>query len=144
MATNQDILSFLKAEKESRVKEKLEEKAAREKEREQDLAKISEMIKAGVKDEVQTALKPIEERLTEQEKVTEGLGGQIVELLSHFEAFKGQVKTSLEFPALPPSSGGTLADRVNGVVNRDEGGVHERAFGQIFGVEEVLELRVRQ
>ena len=62
-----------------------------------------------------------------------GAAREKVELLSHFEALKAEVKTCSEFPALTPSSGGTLADRVNGVVHRDEGGVHERALGHIDG-----------
>ena len=59
MPTNQDILAFLKAEKEQREKEKDEEKATRQRERQEDMAKLAEMIKDGVKEEVQSALKPL-------------------------------------------------------------------------------------
>ena len=109
MPTNQDILAFLKAEKEQREKEKDEEKATRQRERQEDMAKLAEMIKDGVKEEVQSALKPLEDRIEGQEKRTEGLSGQVVQLLEDMEALKSQVKVAKEFPALPQPTGGALA-----------------------------------
>ena len=76
MATNQDILSFPKAEQETRIREKEEEKEARSKERQEDMATISDMIKSGVKVEVQSAIQPVQDRLVLQEKITDGLGTQ--------------------------------------------------------------------
>ena len=111
MTSNQDILSFLKADKESREKEKEQERAIRLREREEDMSKISQMIKDGVKNEVQAALKPMEDRLSEQEKVTGDMGAQIGELLGEIEALKCEVKAAQEFPPLPKTSGlaGTAA-----------------------------------
>ena len=56
MATNQDIMAFLKAEKDSRLKEKEEERAIRMKERQEDMEKIKVLIKSGVKEEVNAAV----------------------------------------------------------------------------------------
>lgn len=109
MTTNQDILAFLKAEKEQREKEKEEEKATRQRERQEDMAKLADMIKDGVKEEVQSALKPLEDRIVGQEKRSEGLSGQVVQLLEDMEALKSQVKVAKEFPALPQPTGGALA-----------------------------------
>ena len=109
MPTNQDILAFLKAEKEQREKEKDEEKATRQRERQEDMAKLADMIKDGVKEEVQSALKPLEDRIVGQEKRSEGLSGQVVQLLEDMEALKSQVKVAKEFPALPQPTGGALA-----------------------------------
>ena len=59
MATNQDILAFLMAEKEARAKEKEEVKATRMKERTEDMEQIKHLIKSGVKEEVNAAIEPI-------------------------------------------------------------------------------------
>ena len=63
MATNQDILDFLKNEQEARNREKDEEKEARSKERQEDMAQISDMIRNGVKEEVKNAIQPVEDRM---------------------------------------------------------------------------------
>ena len=63
MATNQDILSFLKNSQEARNREKDEEKEARSKERQEDMAQISDMIRNGVKEEVKNAIQPVEDRM---------------------------------------------------------------------------------
>ena len=47
MTTNQDILPFLRVDKESRDKEKEQEKQSRAKERDEDMAKIADMIRSG-------------------------------------------------------------------------------------------------
>ena len=109
MTTNQDILSFLKADKEARDKEREQERASRLKEREEDMEKISEMIKVGVKNEVQAALKPMDDRLSEQEKVTEVMGSQIAKLLGEIETLRSDVKTDQEFPSLPQPVAGGMA-----------------------------------
>ena len=61
--SNQDILAFLRDDKDSRAYEKEEEKRARTREREEDMQKISVMISTGVQEEVNAALKPVEDRL---------------------------------------------------------------------------------
>ena len=139
MTSNQDILSFLKADRETRAKEKEQEKQARSKEREEDMAKIAEMIKDGVRDEVKAAILPVEERLLVQEKASEGLGSQMMQLMGEMETLKGVVQVIQEFPALPQTSGepgralggrggtvaGDFATRVE-EASRDD----NRAFGQ--------------
>ena len=109
MTTNQDILSFLKVDKEARDKERVQERASRLKEREEDMEKISEMIKVGVKTEVQAALKPMDDRLSEQEKVTEVMGSQIAKLLGEIETLRCDVRTGQEFPSLPQPVAGGIA-----------------------------------
>ena len=100
MASNLDILSFLKADKDARVKEKEEEKVLRAQERQEDMRKISDMIKSGVKEEVMAAIQPIDERLVQQEKVTTGLSSQLINIMKEIEVIKETTKTRQEFPAL--------------------------------------------
>ena len=101
MASNQDILAFLKADQETRSKEKEEEKEARSKERQEEMDKISDMVRTGVKEEVKTAIQPVEDRLELQEKVTEGLGMQFNSLLKEMQALKEAVKTKEKIPDRP-------------------------------------------
>ena len=139
MTTNQDILAFLKADKEQREKEKDEEKAARQRERQEDMAKIADMIKDGVKNEVQTALKPLDDRVAGQEKRTEGLSEQIVKLLGDMEDLKSEVKASKEFPALPQPSGGSFARFVaGGGVTGDGAACDKEAGGVAAGITPVF------
>ena len=103
MASNQDILAFLRSEKETREKEKVQEAEIRAKEREQDMSKIAEMIRLGVRDEVKAAVQPVEERLAVQENTCQGLGSQIQTLMTELASLKGEVQTIKDFPALPVS-----------------------------------------
>ena len=143
MTTNQDILSFLRVDKEAKEKEKVEEKEAREKEkeeekearekekeeekearskeREEDMAKIADMIRTGVRDEVRTAIQPVEDRMVLQEKITEGLGMQINTLMREMETLKGEVKNIQEFPALPKTGVPGLLSGAMDVDNGDGG-----------------------
>ena len=109
MTSNQDILAFLKAEKEAREREKLEEAEIRAKEREQDMSKMAEMIRLGVRDEVKAAVHPVEERLAVQEETSQDLGVQMKNLVKELENLKGEVKTIKDYPTLPgpdaPASG---------------------------------------
>ena len=100
MTSNQDILAFLKSEKEAREKEKLQEAEIRAKEREQDMAKIAKMISLGVRDEVKAAVEPVKERLDDQEKTCQGLGTQIQNLMTELAGLKGEVQTIKDFPNL--------------------------------------------
>ena len=59
MTTNQDIMAFLKRDQEAREKEKEEDIIARAIERKEDMKKILEMITIGVKNEINSVLKPL-------------------------------------------------------------------------------------
>ena len=101
MASNQDILAFLRSEKEAREKEKVQEAETRAKEREQDMTRIAEMIRVGVRDEVKAAVQPVEERLEVQEKACQGLGTQIQALVEELTSLKGEVQEIKDFNRLP-------------------------------------------
>ena len=110
MATNHDIMAFLKAEKEERAREKEEERATRKKERMEDMEKIKSLIKSGVKEEVNAAVEPIREELQMQVKETNELRQETKDLKIKFEAvlkevelLKGTTKYKQcdEFPELP-------------------------------------------
>ena len=101
MASNQDILEFLREEKESRKREKELEKESRAKERQEDFAKMAELIRQEVREEVRQTVNPLEERLMVQEKTSQDLGDQMKHLLTEFKALKDDVNTVKDFPALP-------------------------------------------
>ena len=92
MATNHDILAFLKSEKEDRAKEKEEEKVIRVRERQEDLEKIKILIKTGVKEEVNAAVEPLKEELRMQVKETTELRQETNDLKSKFEALMKEVE----------------------------------------------------
>ena len=87
-------------EKLAREKEKEEEKMVRNLERQEDMKKISEMILLGVKDEVENALQPVEERLDKQEEVSTDMARQFNIIMKELDIFRSQ----LEFPSLPELS----------------------------------------
>ena len=118
--TSQDILAFLKADK-----------AERQKEREEDMSKIADMIKEGVKAEVQAALKPLDERLAGQELVTEGLGTQLGKMLEDMEVLRGEVQTLKDFPVLPQPRAAPSGIAVGRVEVGSEAG-----FETVSGVED--------
>ena len=103
MTTNQDIMTYLKANQETRAREKEEEKKLRSEERKEDMEMISEMIKKGIKSEVQTAIKPLEDRLEAQEKVNKDLYKRLKVLQDELNDFKkGNSDTkTLAYPELP-------------------------------------------
>ena len=88
MTSNMDILSFLKAEQETRAKEKEEERHLRAEERQEDRKHILEMIKTGVQIEVKAAIQPVEDRLELQEKVNQELHKQLPSLVREMELLK--------------------------------------------------------
>ena len=94
MTSNQDILAFLKAEKEARVNEKEQERESRAKEREEDMKKLAEMIRKEVRD----TIKPIEARLETQERASQNLGDQIKSLVTEIEALKEEVVIIKDLP----------------------------------------------
>ena len=107
MATNQDILAFLMAEKEARAKEKEEERATRMKERTEDMEQIKDLIKSGVKEEVNAAIEPIKKELKMQVMETNELRQETIELKTKFEEVLKEVEVLKEsskceqFPKLP-------------------------------------------
>ena len=90
MSTNQDILAFLKAEKETRAKE-----------REEDMAKIAGMIREGVREEVKSVVEPLEERLGQQEKASQELSVQVTTLITQLKTLRDDVDIIRDFPTLP-------------------------------------------
>ena len=127
MTTNQDILSFLRVDKESREKEKEQEKLSRAKERDEDMAKIADMIRSGVREEVDSAIQPVTDRLIVQEKVTEGLGNQITTLMREMETLKKHQDSSIKSQSEPTGVSSAAADCELVVVNSsDRDGDHNR------------------
>ena len=101
MTSYQDILAFLQADQEARAKEKDEDKETRARERQEDRENILAMIKTGVQKEVKAAIKDVEERLGQQEKVNEELTMQLSSLVENMEAIQESVRGQQAFPALP-------------------------------------------
>jgi hypothetical protein len=100
MTTNQDIMGFLKKTQEDREKEKEEDRKAREIERKEDMQKILEMISIGVQKEVNSVLRPLEERLGIQEKANMEMSRQFISIKEELDALK-KVMNRQEFPSLP-------------------------------------------
>ena len=101
MASNQDILAFLRSDKEARDKEKVQETEIRARERDQDMAKLAEMIRTGVRDEVKLAVQPVEDRIGKQEETSQGLTVQIQTLMTEMITMKDEIKIIKEYPPLP-------------------------------------------
>ena len=100
MTSIEDILSFLKADKDERGREKEEDKIERANERAEDMRKIEELIKVGVKEEVNTILKPLQDRLDKQEKVVEEMTMQVSVILKEMETLKTSASNKPDFPTL--------------------------------------------
>ena len=100
MTSIQDILSFLKSDKDDRAKEKEEDRVERENARAEDMRKIGEMIKSGVKEEVFTVLKPLQDKLDRQERVVEELTMQLTSVMKEMETLRGSVSNRPGFPIL--------------------------------------------
>ena len=99
MASNQDILAFLQSDQEARIKEK--RKRSQEKKRQEDMIRILDMLKSGVKKEVMAAMQPAEDRLAQQEKVIGELSRQLNTIMEEMENLKESTKYLTDFPALP-------------------------------------------
>ena len=112
MTSIQDILSFLKADKDDRAKEKEEDKMEMANARAEDMRKIEEMIKSGVKEEVYSLLNPLQDRLDKQEKVVEELTMQLTSVLKEMETLKAAVSNNIEFPTLQHSASSQLSQTV--------------------------------
>ena len=129
MATNQDILAFLKAEKEERAREKEEEKATRKKERTEDMEQIKSLIKSSVKEEVNAAVGPIQNELKMQGMETNELRQETIELKAKFEEVLKEVEVLKEtskcehFPKLPSATNlsNLFRARTNPTINQTSG-----------------------
>ena len=98
----QDILSFLKTDKDDRAREKEEDKIEMANVRAEDMRKIEEMITTGVKEEVSTVLKPLQDRIDKQERVVGELTRQLTSVMKEMETLKqASVSSSCDFPILP-------------------------------------------
>ena len=127
MTSNQDILAFLKAEKEARVNEKEQERESRAKEREEDMKKLAEMIRKEVRDEVRDTIKPIEARLETQERASQNLGDQIKSLVTEIEALKEEVVIIKDLPKINSNIGevdSVPRDSLHGGIGGVTGQVH--------------------
>ena len=100
--TISDIMEFLKAEQKTRAREKEEDKLIRAQERKEDMEHILKMIKVGVKAEVETALKPLEDRLQYQEQVNKSLHNKVKDLMKDLSDLQGNLRQVDEFPGLSP------------------------------------------
>ena len=96
MTSNQDILAFLRADREERAREKEEEKEARAKERAEDMKKIEEMIIHGVKEEVKSVLQPVHDRIERQEKVVEDITRKFSFIMREVAALRSPVGNHIE------------------------------------------------
>ena len=66
------------------------------------MRKIEEMITTGVKEEVSTVLKPLQDRIDKQERVVGELTRQLTSVMKEMETLKqASVSSSCDFPILP-------------------------------------------
>ena len=93
-------MTFLKAEKEARIKENYEDKAERMKEREEDMGRILHMIKSGVEEEVKAAIKLFQDRLEEQENTVRDLTEQLSTIMTEIDAMKSAAGSHIDPPAV--------------------------------------------
>ena len=100
MASNQEILTFLKANQDALAKEKEDEKKTRATERQEDREHILKMIKLGIQREVKSAVEVVELRLKEQEKINQKLSKELVLMVRDMELLKKTVQNQA-FPSFP-------------------------------------------
>ena len=131
MTSIQDIMTFLKAEKEARAKEKQEDRAEIIKEREEDMGRILEMIKSGVEEEVKAVLKPFQERLGKQENAVKDLTEQLSIIMREMDTMKSAASCQGEPHAgniYPCLSG--VQQSLNGLgAGLPDAGVQEEVWG---------------
>ena len=119
-------MSFLKADKEARALETKEDREERVKQRAEDLKHIEMMIKIGVNKEVNAALKPLQDRLGEQERTVEDLTMQLSSIMKEVTSLKATatVCSQAEYPALQQPRLDNQQQIVNqGLGENGEGGV---------------------
>ena len=104
MTSTEDIMTFLNQVQEAREREKETELRTRAEERKEDMQKILEIISSGVKQEVNSLVKPLEERLANQEKVKQDMSRQLKTIMKELEVLNDDVGKQ-EFPHLPDISG---------------------------------------
>ena len=93
MTSNQDILAFLKSNQEKLAREKEDDRRIRASERQEDREKILELIKTGVKNEVKSAIKELELKLEQQEKVNKDLAMELESMAREMEVLRNTVKS---------------------------------------------------
>ena len=98
MASNEDLLSYLKQMEEKRAKERLEDKAEykimREKERKEDREETKKVIQSCVEEKLSEAVKPLEEKNESVMKVQEQLKEQVDILSEQFKVLQEKVDTT--------------------------------------------------
>ena len=110
--TLEDIMEFMKKEKEERARE-----------REQDKIELKTMISQGIKNEVKASLEPISEKQDILEKEQENMKKNFSEVLNEIGDIKAQLKarTADNFPGLPQPKGLLQSDHVQAGYGRQEG-----------------------
>ena len=93
MTSNQDILAFLKSNQEKLAREKEDDRRIIASERQEDRGKILELIKTGVKNEVKSAIKELELKLEQQEKVNKDLAMELESMAREMEVLRNTVKS---------------------------------------------------
>ena len=95
MTTTLDIMAFLKADKEARIREHQENKEIRAQERAEDMKNIVLVIKSGVKEEVNSVIKPIQDKIEEQERTVENLTMQLSNIMMEVTRLKSLSQQSV-------------------------------------------------
>ena len=88
MVSLEDILSFMKQDKQDRIKQREQEREERAKQREQDMIMIKEMIDNGVNAEVITAIEPLcqrQKKLEDDQKSLQDKFDEMLEMLADFK-----------------------------------------------------------
>ena len=127
MATNIDILAFLKSDREARAKEKEGEKVARARERDEDMQRMEKMLKNAVKMEVLAALQPLEERIDRQEKASKEMDKQFSIMMKEVEDLK---LTISKYPTSSVQAMAAVGERfgMEGMESREDLTLRERAM----------------
>ena len=96
-----DIMEFMKNDKEEKARE-----------RERDKKELKELISLGVKDEVATALKPIQERQRHLEGVQSDMLQEFKDMIEEVREMKNSIQSNRagQFPSLPRQSVQTALD----------------------------------
>ena len=100
MTTNNEILAFLKADQEARMKEREADREQRNKERKEDIQEILKILQGRIEREVKKSIEPLETRLELQEKVNKELFEQLSIAKNKIQALQEVLSGSHE-QALP-------------------------------------------
>ena len=100
MTTNNEILAFLKADQEARMKEREADREQRNKERKEDIQEILKILQGRIEREVKKSIEPLETRLELQEKVNKELFEQLSIAKNNIQALQ-EVLSGPHEQALP-------------------------------------------